>query len=325
MAINTTTTHANQIQRFYDRVLLEHAVANTVNDQFAKREELPQHSGTKSIRFFRKQAASAADVELVASEGVPSATYKDQTYTAVDVDLTQYTEKSKWSDLLEGTSLLKVVTDGIATMGEDVALKIDDTIYEAIAHATTGGTKRYAGATSFAAFDALTPANGKITMDVILDATTRLRMNNAPRIKGEYVGVASPPVLRDVMKDSNWVNAKVYSDVQDLYKAEAGTFWGVRFVMSTNTWAEDSVEGTRDTTPDSDANYLSFITGKDAYGAVNLSGMSPWSPHVMVCDKPDKSDPANQFMTAALKFYYGTAVLNQAFIIALRSKTLFTA
>jgi N4-gp56 family major capsid protein len=201
---------------------------------------------------------------------------------------------------------------------------MDDVTLAVIANATTGGTKRYAGgAATYAALDALTPANGKITSDDVLNALTALRIAKAPKIGGEYIGIAGPRVLRDIMDDTTWVNAKSYSDVDGLYKGEAGMFFGVRFVMTTNEWCEKATEGTRLLTPAADSNWLTVFTGKQGYGVVHLDGMSPFSPSVMICDKPEKVDPANQYMTAAWKAYYQAAMLDATWVVALRSKSTF--
>ena len=57
------------------------------------------------------------------SEGTPISTISSQTYTAVDIDLAQFGELFEWTDILGWTALLKVMEDGIRTMGEDCALK----------------------------------------------------------------------------------------------------------------------------------------------------------------------------------------------------------
>ena len=98
---------------------------------------------------------------------------------------------------------------------------------------------------------------------------------------------------------------------------------GIRYVMTTNVWYEDGTagaEGTRVTTPGAKPIYLSIFTGKDAYGTVALSGQSPYRPQIMICDSADKSDPANQLTTATWKAFYQSAVLNQAWVVAFRTR-----
>ena len=280
--------------------------------------------GSKTIRFFRPVTAASANVQTL-TEGTPIAVFTDLTYTAVDIDLVQFGEAMKWTDILGWTALLKVMEDGINLMSEDCALKADDLTLAVLAHATTGGTRRYAGgATTYAALQALTTTQGKFTADDVLDAMTRLMLNKAPRINGNYVGIIGPQIARDLMKDTTWNAASTYSSVDQLFKGEIGSLYGVRFIVTTNVWGEDATEGTRDITPVAGQIWTSIFTGRDAYGVVSLSGESPYKPDVMICNTPDKADPANQFTTATWKAFYQAAVLNQDWVVALRSKGLFT-
>ena len=320
MATNTTTTLSNQYQRYFSKELLQHAVDTLVLNQFARKSDLPKGLGSKTIRFFRPVTAAAANVQTL-TEGTPIAVFTDLTYTAVDVDLAQFGEAMKWTDLLGWTALLKVMDDGIRLMGEDCALKADDLTLAVLAHASTGGTKRYSGgAANFTALKALTTTTGAFTADDPLDAMTKLMINKAPKINGSYIGIVSPQVARDLMKTSTWINASSYSSVQQLFKGEIGSLYGVRFILTTNYWGEDATEGTRDTTPVAGQVWLSIFTGRDAYGVVSLSGQSPYSPDIMICNEPDKSDPANQFTTATWKAFYQACVLNSDWVIAHRSQ-----
>jgi N4-gp56 family major capsid protein len=321
MAINTTTTHSSQIRAYFSKQLLQHAIHNIVLAQLATRKPLPRQEGSKTIQFFKPAAASSADVQSL-TEGTPITATTTQSYTTVTITLAQVGEMMQWTDILTETAFLQVVNDGIKRMGENCALKLDDVIMTALSHASTGGTKRYSGgAANMAALVALSNANGKFTGDDALDALTTLRINMAPRIKGEYIGVAGPQVLRDLMKDSTWVNAKVYSDVTDLYNAEAGSFMNIRFLMTDNPWGEVATEGTRDTS--APVIWSTYFFGEEAFGVADISTQSPYGPRVMICDDADKADPANQYSTATWKAYYGCSVLQQTWLITHRSRTVY--
>lgn len=321
MAINTTTTHSSQYRTYFDRKLLAHAVHTIVLAQLARKEALPPHEGAKTVQFFRPQVADASTVSSL-TEGTPLATSTDQTYSAVSVTLAQVGQYMQWSDILTQTAFLKVLDDGVRFMGETCALKCDDVVMAALSHASTGFSKRYSGgAANYAALLALSNANGKLVGDDILDATTTLRINKTPTIGGQYVGVLGPQIARDLMRDTNWTNSKVYSDVQDLYNAEEGTLYDVRFVRTTNPWGEDATEGTRDDT--SPPIWSTYIFGHDAFGVVDLASMSPMRPHMYILDTADKSDKLNQYVTAGWKAYYAALVLNPNFGITLRSRSLY--
>lgn len=324
MAINTTTSLTNQYQRFYSKKLLEHAEHTLVLNQFAEMRPLPKGLGSKTIRFFRRVAAASANVQTL-TEGTPLATYTDLTYAAVDVDLVQLGELARFTDILGWTALLDVMDDGVELLGEDCALKADDVTLGVVTHATTGGTKRYSGgAANYNALVALSAANGKFVATDGLDAVTNLIINKAPRIGGGFVGVVGPQVARDLRLDGRWLNPHTYKDSKELFRYEIGDLDGVRYVQTTNVWGEDNTngtEGTRDTA--SPEIFSSIFTGKQGFGVVALDGQSPMSPKVIICDKADKSDGLNQFISVGWKAFYNAAMLNTAWVVVVRSKSVY--
>lgn len=322
MGANTTTSLAGQYQRHFSKLLLDHAVDTLILNQFAKQSDLPKNLGSKTVKFFRPVTASASNVQTLV-EGTPITTFTSMSYEEVDVDLTQFGEAMKFTDILGWTSLFNVLKDGVVLMGEDCALKADDVTLASI----IGGspTKRYSGgAANFNALNALTAANGKFSAGDALDAMTNLTLNKAPRINGQYVAIVPPQIGRDLMKDADWLEASKYSAVTQLFKGEIGSLYGVRFIMTTNYWGEDTTddtEGTRDTA--SPGIFSTIVTGRDGFGVVKLSGSSHAKPQVIIADKADKADPLNQVMTAGWKAYYAAKLLNPNWVVVVRSKTQY--
>jgi N4-gp56 family major capsid protein len=323
MAVTTSTTLSNTYQKYFSKKLLDHAVDELRLNEFALEAELPKNAGSKIITFFRKAAADASNV-VTLSEGTPISTFRDVTLTPIDVTLAQIGEAAKITDIVTMTGLFDALKQSIDTMGEDCALDADTRTRNVLCHASTGLGKRYAqGLASFASLAASSVANAKLTGADILDAATSLKNSKAPRINGGFVAILPPSVSRDVMRDSDWLDAAKYSDVRKLYKGEIGTIWGVRCVEATNPFIEAGTEGTYNA---GGAILTTIVTGRGAYGVPKLAGtQSPWTPKVIINDKPDKSDPLNQFITAGWKAYWAAAVLNAAFGRALRSKTAFVA
>ena len=319
MATNTTSTLSGQFQRKYSKDLLDHAINTLQLNQFAKQADLPKNLGSKQLRFFRPVSAASSNVVTLV-EGTPISTFTDMSYTAVDVDLVQIGEAMKFTDVLGWTSLLNILKDGIALMGEDCALKADDVTLATI----IGGspTERFSGGqTTFAGLGGLSAANGKFTYSDGLDAVTNLTINKTPRINGEYIGIVPPQIARDLQVDSTWVNASSYTGVKQLFRGEIGMLSGVRYVVTTNAWGESATKGTRDTaTP---TIFSTIFTGRDAYGVAKLNGTSPMKPQVIIADKPDKTDPLNQLLIAGWKAYYNAVVLNPAWVIVQRSKSQY--
>jgi N4-gp56 family major capsid protein len=217
-------------------------------------------------------------------------------------------------------------------MGEDVALHADSKIRDTIVAGVTGaGNRRYVGATqTFAGLAALTGgvpgATGAITINDLLDAMTRLTITRAPFLNGEYVACAGPQVCRDILADPKVLLAGQYGTSKALLTGEVGRWYGVRVVKHTNPFIEDGTgsEGTF-AVPASAANaiYRTFVMGTDGFGIPQMGGLSPFNPQMMICDKPDKSDPTNRFITAGLKTYWVAVVLNNQWIVSISSKSVY--
>ena len=321
MATNTTTTLTLQYQRHFSKILLDHAKHELRLNQFGASKQLPRRMGATGIRFFRRMIADSANVQTL-TEGTPISTFTTYTYEKVDVDLAQIGEALKYTDIAGWTALLEILEDGVLYLGENCALKADDLTWAAIAHATTGLTKRYSGgAANYAALAALSASAGQYTSEDGLAAVTQLQINRAPRKNGVYVGIIPPQVSFDMKRDPTWLAASQYSAVKQLFQGEIGELDAIRYVETSNGWGEDATEGTRDTS--APPIFASVFTGKDSFGVVELSGKGPKAPKIVIVDTPDHADPLNQTLIAGWSAYYASAVLNANFGVIVRSKSTF--
>lgn len=347
MATTTSTTLANEYQKYFSKMLLKHAIQLTVLDQFAYRAPLPRKVGAKTISFFRRSASSNnTSTGLVTavqtlSEGVPINTFTDATLFRVDVPLVQYGEAAKITDIVSMTELFNALKQNTELMAEDCALHADDITRNALVAAsvtgvtqnTASGTtteyigKLYAqGAANFAAMNALSVSAAKATAVDFLRAATQLKINRATTFGGSYVAVIGPQVAHDLQNDPDWIDSRNYGSPESRFRGELGKYAGVRFVEQTNSFLESSAgsEGTWAVTGSATTQlYRTFIFGQQSYGTPALSGDSPYSPRTIIVDKPDKSDPLNQFMTAGWKNYWAAQAINPQFALSLTSKTEF--
>src|SRR4051794_19798066 len=151
----TTTTLANEYQKYFTKQLLDHAVQLTVLDQFALKQPLPKNKGAKTISFFRRSksaivasgsgAGRVANVQTL-TEGTAIGTYANHTLDRVDVSLVQYGEAAKVTDVLSMTELFDALKQNIAVMSEDCALNADSITRDALVEAAvTGVTLQQAG------------------------------------------------------------------------------------------------------------------------------------------------------------------------------------
>jgi len=320
-----------QYQKYFSKKLLPHAVQLLVMAQFGQKVPFPREQGAVTIRFTRGDIAAAANV-LAGGEGVPTTTFRDYTYTFIDATLVEYEEAAKISDVLSWTNLFDTLKNMTGVMGEDVALHADSKIRDTLVAGVVGaGNRRYVGTTqTFAGLSALTGgvpnATGAITITDILDAMTRLTITRAPQLNGEYVFVAGPQVCRDILNDPKVVLTGQYGTSKSLMTGEVGRWYGVRVVKHTNPFIETGggTEGVYTPAPAAaQAIYRSWCMGTDGFGIPQMGGLSPFNPSIMICDKPDKSDPTNRFITAGMKMYWTSVVLNDQWIVSVSSKSAY--
>lgn len=348
MATSTTTTLANEYQKFFSKKLLTTAIQETVLDQFAWTVPLPKNAGAKIISFFRRTPSANNSSGLVSAvqtlaEGSPIATFTDFTLDRIDVSMVQYGEATKVTDILTMTQLFDALNMNITGMGEDAALHADDITRNALVAATQAGvtlnqasgtttatmSKMYAQSqANFAALAANTPSASKIQATDFIRAATQLKINRAPMWSGNYVAIVCPEMSYDIQNDPDWIDANNYAQTKARFKSELGMYGNCRFVEHTNAFVEDSAgaEGTYAVSATvANRIFRSFVLGKEAYGCPSLSGEGPYSPKVMIVPpgKAEKSDPLGQFGTAGWKTYWGASGLNTPYGISLSAKSEF--
>jgi len=327
MALLTTGSSGitGQYQKYFDPQMLQHAKQLLVLAQFGEKRPFPKNKGAKVMRFTRGDVAAAINVGS-SGEGIATTTFRDYTYTFIDATLVQYDLAAKISDVLNWTDLFSTLKNMIGVMGEDVALHADSIIRDSLVAGITGaGNRRYVGVTqTFAGLQALTQVTGVLTINDLLDAMTRLTITRAPTKNGHYVAVVGPQVARDILADPKVVLAGQYGTSKSLYNGEIATWYGVRVVKHTNPFIEDGT-GTQGTyaVPASAANaiYRTFVVGDEGYGTPIMGGQSPFNPTTMICDKPDKADPTNKFITVGMKTYWCSVVLNDQWVVSISSKS----
>lgn len=351
MATTTSSTLANEYQKYFTKKLLKHAIQKTVLDQFALKAKLPKNVGAKIISFFRRSASVAnpatgyVDGVKTLAEGVVINSPTDFTVLRVDVPLVQYGEYAKITDIADMTSLFDAVDMNIEGMSEDCALNNDSITRNALVAASQTGItqnlasgttteyipKMYAqGITSFANLGAASTSGGKLTATDFIAAATKLKIARADTWDGMYVAVIPAQVEFDLQNDPDWIDASNFGDPDRRFKGEIKNFGGCRFVMQTNPFIEDGT-GTEGvfanvtTVAAASRVYRTFVLGKDSYGVPAIEGDNPFSPKIMIVPpgKPSIADPLGQLGTAGWKSYWAAQALNPQFAVSLSGKTDF--
>lgn len=331
--INTSAV-SNTIQPHYSKKLLARAVQMTRLAEFATQESIEAGIGATSVRFFRPPQAdlSATGAPAALTEGTAPSAYRDIAYTPIDVALGQIGQVAKVTDIASTVGLVKYLDTTIDLFGDEFALDVDTRIRNNLVHASTGFTKRYAqGAADFATLAAATLANGAVIPRDFLDAMTKLKLNRAPTINGNYVAIVPPQGTRDILNNSEFREVVRQNYADKIFKGEVGDYYGLRIVEGTNPFTEDETEGTLATsfsgagTNTTGFIYSTIITGKGGYGVVDMKklGGVGKKPQIIVVDKADSGNPLNQFTLVGWKAYWASVVLNSAWGITLRHKTQF--
>lgn len=288
-----------------------------------------------------------------ANEGVAISTFRENDFTKVDVSLEQYVQATKISDVLSMIDAYAPLKQNIDLMGRDAALFYDSLTRNALVGSThpdgsttplthgsdgTNGCELFVNgagtvvnsgtsATNFANLSALTMAAGKATRALVLTSVTRLKTNKAPKLRGgRYVCLLPPAVQHDLVQDSDYKQAFQNNQDKGVFARELANLDGCRFLEHTNAFTEDEVYGTHDETDDNSDGliYSTMFLGRGAFGTPKLAGTkSPLAPQVFINDKPDKSDPANQFIVAAWKIFAMSIGLDSLNIVVARSKSTF--
>ncbi len=353
---------ADRYQTYFNKKLLHVQVDNLVMDQFAVHDDLPSKSGVRTIRFFKPERAHSqlyaapthANSVQALSEGVAISAYRENDWTKVDVTLKQYGEATKISDIVDMTDAFKAVKQNIDLMGRDAALHADTVVRNALVGSThpdgsttplthnsdgTNGCELFVNTATtclnsgdssdnFATLLALSKVDGSASRLFVLMAGTRLAVNNAPKLKkGRYVCVLPPQVRHDLVQDDDYKDAFNSRGNEGVYAGQMADIDGFIFVEATNPFIEDETYGTYDAADavgTAGLIYSTLFLGAGAYGVPKLAGTkSPLKPQVFINDKPDKSDPLNQFIIAGWKAYYMAIGLDSLNIVVGRSKSTF--
>ncbi len=328
MGLQLTTNQTNQYQKHFAKRFLTTLKNTLVMEQFALKEPLPTGQGADTVRFFIEPEAVMADVLTLAEGTAESTTFSDNDLTEIDVQLDFFGDKQKISNRLSLTSFFDRVKSSHRKMSLSAALKFDYLMTEALVTVQAlSGHKRYAGgAANFAALQALSAANGAWTPALGLGAKTKLKKTLVTPAMGEdFVHVVPPDIAFDLVQHAKWEDPAKYAGAKQIFKGELGRLYGARYIEHTNPWIEDGAAGAENTYAAAGNIFGVLTLGDEAFGCVDLSGAghSPYKPSMTILDKPDKSDPHNQFIVTAWQAYFKAKALAQKRYAVTRCKSTF--
>lgn len=255
-----------EMKTFYDMTLIDAASAELVHDQFGQKRPIPANAG-KTVEFRRYSPLAKAMTPL--TEGVTPNGNK-LNVTTVTGTVAQYGDYIVQSDMLELTALDNTILEATKLLGRQAGLTMDTVVRNVL---IAGSNVNYCpkigtnGVETEVTSRASLDKTCKLTVKQIQKAVAKLRANNAKTINGDFIGIAHPYIIFDLMRDPEWISMHQYATPENLYAGEVGKIAGVRFVQTS-----EAAILTGEGCPTGLAVFLTLIIADGAYGVTEVSG-----------------------------------------------------
>lgn len=315
---NSTTTSQAIKNRYYVQEFLKNAEVNFVHKQLGQmNRKVEQGQGgygtgvTYWTKWVRLPAVSAGQGEGFATTAIVLSAQNVTGSTA------QYDQAVSISDIIAYTSFGDVMKAAIGELAYSASLSIDTVVRNEVAN--SGTAQIAASAASVSAI----PSTAYLLLNEVRKAVRTLDRNNARRLgDGYYVAVAHPDSVFDLMGDTStggWIDANKYTDgnAEKLLKGEVGKLYGVRFLQTTNGYANavSSITGS------GTVQHTSFF-GSDAFGITELQNLKTY---VKGFGSGGTGDPTEKIATAGWKTTFGAAMLNSTWAVNVKHMVSGTA
>ena len=310
--VTTDTGLSKEMKTFYSDYLIDMAEPNLVHDQFGQKHPIPKNGG-KIIEFRKYDSLPKALTPL--TEGVTPNGQK-LSMSVITSNVQQYGGYIELSDILLLTAIDNNLVQATKLLGSQAGRTLDTITREVL----NGGTNVQYAEGQVTARNSLVggqaSGNHYLTVDAVRRAVRFLKVMNAPKINGSYVGIIHPDVSYDLMSDPKWVNVKTYSDPDGIYEGEIGKIEGVRFVETSEAKV---FEGAGASGVDV---YSTLILGADAYGVTEITG-GGLEHIVKQLGSAGTADPLNQRATAGWKATKTAERLVEQYMIRIETASTF--
>lgn len=310
--VTTDTGLSKEMKTFYSDYLIDMAEPNLVHDQFGQKHPIPKNGG-KIIEFRKYDSLPKALTPL--TEGVTPNGQK-LSMSVITSNVQQYGGYIELSDILLLTAIDNNLVQATKLLGSQAGRTLDTITREVL----NGGTNVQYAEGQVTARNALVggqaSGNHYLTVDAVRRAVRFLKVMNAPKIKGSYVGIIHPDVSYDLMSDPKWVNVKTYSDPDGIYEGEIGKIEGVRFVETSEAKV---FEGAGASGVDV---YSTLILGADAYGVTEITD-GGLEHIVKQLGSAGTADPLNQRATAGWKATKTAERLVEQYMVRIETASTF--
>ena len=250
-----------EMKTYYEKRLLDQAEPLLVHDQFGEKYPIPANNG-KSIEFRKYDSLPKALTPL--TEGV---TPEGQTLTVSTITATvkQYGGWAAITDMLQMTAIDNNIVQATKVLASQAGRTLDSITRDVLA----GGTNVIyapAGSTAVTSRANLTTAS-VLTPELIDQAATLLKAQNAEQIGESYVAIVHPYVAYDLRRNSEWIDVHKYASPENIYNGEIGKLAGVRFIETSEAkiWKGAGC-------PSGLAVFSTLVIGSGAYAVTEVEG-----------------------------------------------------
>lgn len=314
MEVTTRTEVPAEVNNFYNRTMLERAVPLFTYTSFAQVRDIPQNSGTDTIKFRKYGALLAQTTPL--TEGV-TPVGKKLSVTDITAQVLYYGDYITLSDKVQMETYDPILTETADVLGEQVGDSLDQIFRDIV---LAGTTVQYA---STATARTEVTAAMKLTRAEVKEAVRTLKRNNAKPVTSRidaatgfntspinraFIGIVHVDVTNDLDDAIGWVPVEKYANKSDVMPGEVGSLAGVRFIETTNgkKWAGGGSGG-------ADV-YGTIIFGQNAMGITRISGMTLVNI-VKPLGSGGTNDALNQRATSGWKLSFVGKILQQPWIV----------
>jgi len=226
--VTTDSGLSDEMKTYYSDYLIDLAEPELVHDQFGQKHPIPKNGG-KTIEFRKYDSLPKALSPL--TEGVTPNGQKIN-MGVVTATVAQYGGYITLSDILLLTAFDNNLVQATELLGSQAGRTLDTIVREVLNGGTNvqfGNGKKLSRATLVGG-DATATNNDYLTVDAVKKAVRFLKVMNAPKFNGYYVGIIHPDCSYDLMNDQEWKYPHQYVDTENVYNGEIGSIAGVRFV-----------------------------------------------------------------------------------------------
>ena len=300
--INITSVLTQTMMTYYERVFLERAKVQLVNEQGSQKRTHPSNMG-KTINFTRMEPLNIITTALTEASN-PSASA--MTASTVAATLAEYGHATIFSKLQSTTSIDTGLKEVVEVFGQNMG----ETLNALAGNALACGTAFFPNG-----HDVSSVTTGDVlNASAIIYAVQAQELARAPVYPdGFYIGKTTIQNKVSLLKDTTWINAKTYSDVKDLYRGEMGELYQVRWLLNGQTVSGNGNAGAAACTS---VCYYSYLHGDNAFGTVKLEGDMP---KLYIVNTPDSGNVAGRLTYISWAGSYVAVLLNSAWVQTIKA------